>query len=165
MKCTNIVFSYLKFYFERPKVFSILISHNLPNVFYVNEHYFKPNIINECYHVCYLHLQRLKSFEQETDELQVQADVCLTTVCTLVPCSADFGPRRRRLNLVPKRRFTYGLHDAIFQKIATFISTTASTSNPLLLVLRHRNSRTAHSRISGRTASGLSARGPGSAAH
>jgi hypothetical protein len=54
----------------------------------------------------------------------------LATCCTLVSCSADFRPWKWRWNVPPKLRFTYGLHGAVSQKMATFIATTVRTSTP-----------------------------------
>jgi hypothetical protein len=55
---------------------------------------------------------------------------CLDTCCTPVSCSADFRLWRKRWYVPPKRRFTYELHDDISQKMTTFVSTAARTSNP-----------------------------------
>jgi hypothetical protein len=47
-----------------------------------------------------------------------------------VSCLADFRPWRWRWSVLLKCQFTYGLHDAISQKIATFITTAVRASNP-----------------------------------
>jgi hypothetical protein len=39
--------------------------------------------------------------------------------CTPLPCSTDFLSWRRRWHILPKCRFAYGLHGAIFQKVET----------------------------------------------
>jgi hypothetical protein len=54
----------------------------------------------------------------------------LATCYTLVSCSADFRRWRRSWYVPTKRRFTYGLHGAISQKMATFISTGVRTTDP-----------------------------------
>jgi hypothetical protein len=48
-------------------------------------------------------------------------------------CSADILPWRRRSCVPPKRRFTYGAHGAISQKVVAFISTAVRTSDPTYL--------------------------------
>jgi hypothetical protein len=63
--------------------------------------------VNRCFRGTYhLHLQGRKSAEK------------------------GFRPWRWRRYIPPKCRFTYRLHGAIFQKMATFITTAVGTSNP-----------------------------------
>jgi hypothetical protein len=45
---------------------------------------------------------------------------CLASCCMLVSCLDDFQPSRWRRYIPPKCLFTYGLHGAISQKMATF---------------------------------------------
>jgi hypothetical protein len=56
--------------------------------------------------------------------------------CALISCSVDFRPWRWRWYLLSKRRFIYGLHGAVSQKMATFITTAVRTSNPISLLLQ-----------------------------
>jgi hypothetical protein len=55
---------------------------------------------------------------------------CTATCCMLVSCLADILPWRWRWYIPLKCQFTYGLPGAIFQQMATFITTTVTTSNP-----------------------------------
>jgi hypothetical protein len=59
----------------------------------------------------------------------------LATCYTLVSCSANFRPWRWRWYIPPKRQFAYGLHGAISQKMATFITTAVRAWNPAYLRL------------------------------
>jgi hypothetical protein len=55
---------------------------------------------------------------------------CPATCYTLVSCSADFWPWRRRWYGPPKLWFTHRLHSTMSQKMTTFIITAVSMSNP-----------------------------------
>jgi hypothetical protein len=57
---------------------------------------------------------------------QAHATFCLATYCTLVSCSSDFRPWRWMWYVPPKCPITYGLHGAITQKMAQFITVRAS---------------------------------------
>jgi hypothetical protein len=83
--------------------------------------------------VCELTFRRNVSspfLEQKISRARNQcAESCLAACCTMAFCSADFRPWRWRWYFPPKSRFAYGLHDAIFQKMATFIVSLFSTLN------------------------------------
>jgi hypothetical protein len=55
---------------------------------------------------------------------------CLGTWYMFVSCSVNCRPWRWRWYVPPKRWFTYRLHGAISQTMATFITTAARTANP-----------------------------------
>jgi hypothetical protein len=57
----------------------------------------------------------------DVSEEHITSIFCLDTCYMLLSCSVDFRPWRWRLQVLRKRRFTYGLHSATSQKIATFI--------------------------------------------
>jgi hypothetical protein len=58
-----------------------------------------------------------------------RVSLCLASCYTLLSCSADIRQWMCSWHVSSKRRFTYGLHRAVFQKMATFINTAVRTSN------------------------------------
>jgi hypothetical protein len=58
-----------------------------------------------------------------------EGKICLGPCCTLVCCMADFPPWRWRWYVPPKHQFTNGLHGAISQKMATFLTREARASD------------------------------------
>jgi hypothetical protein len=86
--------------------------------------------VSQLPHPCFLLGQFSTPKMEVLRSSETSVHFCVANCRTLVSCLADFQPWRWRWYVPPKRRFTYGLHGAISQKLAILITTAVRISNP-----------------------------------